>query len=91
MKRELSDKLTHLIFHELSELGRIVAAIQDILHEILLLHFAKLLLSILLFVEGVTWPWYAVRISVKLLELLLLSCLSVSLFDHVYPRDTLQF
>ena len=88
--RELAQKLTHLIFHELCEFCGIVAAIKHVLHEILLLHFAKLLLCVLLFVEGVTWPWYAVRISIELLELLLLSGLSVSLFNHVYPCDRLQ-
>ena len=69
--------LTHLIFHELSELCRVISKIDDVLHEEVLLHGAKFLVRILVLGQGGAWHRHPVGICVE--HLLFVKFF----FDHV--------
>ena len=69
-------RLTHFVLHELGELGGVVAAVDDVLEEELLLHLAQLLLRVLVLRQGAPRHGHPVRIHVELLGFFLL------LLDH---------
>ena len=66
MKQDCDEEnLTFLILHKLAELGRVIPAVDDVLHKVVLLHGAELLLSVLLFVEGLARLGHPVHVRVK--------------------------
>ena len=58
--------LTSLVFHELGEGRGIVALVDDVLHQVVLLHGPHLLLRVLVLAQGASWLGYTVHIGVKL-------------------------
>lgn len=85
MTRKMDEKpsLTELVLHELRELRRVVATVNDVFHQKLLLHCAQLILSVLLLVEGLSRLGDPIHIGV---ELLLLDVAVAALFNHVFWR-----
>ena len=71
--------LTHLVLHEFGELVRIVAAVDDVLHQIILFHCTHLFVCVLVLVQGGSWLRNSVHIDVVggRLEL------AVQIIDHV--------
>ena len=59
--------LTHLVLHELGELSRVVPTVDDVLHEVLLLHLSELLNCVLVFVQRGTRHGHSIWVHVVLL------------------------